>query len=82
MRVIHFSVDDDPNPVNYLAIQHRETDSDVKIPVYKEESDGVYRVTSIFFPACTKFMYGLTVKFDKHMTAEEVRREFGEIDAP
>ena len=82
MRVIHFSVDDDPKPVNYLAIQHRETDSDVKIPVYKKESDGVYRVTPILFPSCTKFMYGLTVKFDKQMTAEEVRHEFGGIDAP
>lgn len=82
MRVIHFSVDDDPKPMNYLAIQCRETDSDLKIPVYKEESDGVYRVTPIFFPSCMKFMYGLTVKFDQQMTAEEIRHEFGEIDAP
>ncbi|MCY3727440.1 MAG: hypothetical protein OXF97_00390 [Nitrospira sp.] len=80
MRVISFSTGDD----KYLAIKHkhRDDDSDIRIPVYKEELDGVYRQTLIFFPSCLKFFYSVNIKFDKHMTAEEVRREFGEIDAP
>ena len=76
--MIHFTTPGDTTDDEYLAIQHRD-DSDIRIPVYKEESDGVYRQTPIFFPSCTKFMYGVAVKIDKQMTAEEVRQEFGEI---
>jgi len=74
MRVISFRTND----TNYLAIQ-RHDDSDIRIPVYKEESDGVYRQTPILFPSCLKFFYSVNVKFDKQMTAEKVMKQFGEI---
>ena len=80
MRVVHFTTPGDTTDDKYLAIQ-RHDDSDLRIPVYKEESDGVYRQTLIFFPSCTKFMYSIDVKSDKQMTAEEVRQQFGEINA-
>ena len=77
MRVISFSTSDH----KYLAIKHRDDDSDIRIPVYRKESDGVYRQTPVFFPSCLKFMYGVDVKLDKQMTDEEVRQEFGEVSA-
>lgn len=78
MRVILFSTSDH----KYLAIKHRDDDSDIRIPVYKEELDGVYRQTPIFFPSCLKFFYSVNIKFDKQMTPEEISKQFGEISYP
>ena len=47
--MIHFTAAGDTNDLNYLAIQRREDDSDIRIPVYRKESDGVYRQTPVFF---------------------------------
>ena len=50
MRVIHFTAAGDTiNDLNYLAIQRREDDSDIRIPVYRKEADGVYHQTPVFF---------------------------------
>ncbi len=79
MRVIHFTTPGGTADDKFLAIQRRD-DPDIRIPVYKEEFNGVYRQTPNFFPSCLKFLYSVDVKFDKQMTAEEVRQQFGEIN--
>ena len=61
MRVIHFTAAGDDQPNSYLAIKQRDDDSEIRIPVYRKEADGVYHQTPIFFPACTKFMYEIDV---------------------
>ena len=46
MRVIHFTASgNEEADLKYLAIQQRDEDSEIRIPVYKEEADGVYRQT-------------------------------------
>lgn len=81
MRVIHFTAAGDDQPNSYLAIKQRDDDSEIRIPVYRKEADGVYHQTPIFFPSCTKFMYQIDVKMDRQMTAKDIRKRFGEIKA-
>lgn len=76
MRVIAFTTSDH----KYLAIKRPE-DSDVRIPVYKEESDGQYHLIPIFFPSCLKFFYDVKVTGDAHMTTEEVVKKYGDVSA-
>ena len=81
MRLIHFTAAGDDQPNLYLAIKQRDDHSEIRIPVYRKEADGVYHQTPVFFPSCTKFMYHVDVKVDQQMTAKEIRKQFGEISA-
>ena len=79
MRVVHFIAAGDQGRTKFLAFKQHDDDSNIRLPVYREDPDGLYRLTPITFPSCTKFMYKVDVQFDQQMTAEEIKSQFGEI---
>ena len=78
MRVVHFIAEGERGRTKFLAFKQYD-DWNIRLPVYREDPDGVYRLTPITFPSCTKFMYKVDIEFDKQMTTEEIKSKFGEI---
>ena len=65
--MIHFTAAGDTNDLNYLAIQRREDDSDIRIPVYRKESEWCISTDAgLFFlharNSCITSMYSLISK--------------------
>ena len=76
MRVIHFIT----GGAKFLAFKQHDDDSNILyLPVYREDPDGIYRLTPIIYPSCIKFMCYVEVKFDQQMTIEAIKSQFGEI---